>query len=243
MNLHAIDLIIILLYLLLVIVIGLLIQKRASEGITNYFLGGRNLPWYLLGLSNASSMFDITGTMWLVTILFVYGFKGTLLPWLWPTFNQIFLMIYLSRWIRRSNVITGAEWIVTRFGTGRGAELSRISVTIFAIISVTGFLIYSFQGVGRFFSVVFPWGFSHNTYAIIIMSVTTVYVILGGMYSVVLTDFIQFMIMTAVSVSLAVIAMKQVSPEMISAVVPGGWASLGFGWRLNYGLEQPYTCG
>ncbi|MBN1907846.1 MAG: Na+:solute symporter [Deltaproteobacteria bacterium] len=233
MNLHAIDIGIIIGYLVIVIVIGVLIRKKASEGITSYFLGGRNMPWYLLGLSNASSMFDITGTMWLVTILFVYGFKGTLLPWLWPTFNQIFLMIYLSRWIRRSNVLTGAEWIGTRFGTGRGAELSRLIVTLFAIISVTGFLIYSFQGVGRFFSVVLPWGFSHNTYAIMIMSVTTIYVILGGMYSVVLTDFIQFLIMAVVSIALAVIAMNKISPEMLNAVIPEGWTSLAFGWRLN----------
>ncbi|NLA73876.1 MAG: hypothetical protein GX846_00075, partial [Deltaproteobacteria bacterium] len=56
MNLHAIDMGIILLYLVVVIVIGVLIQKKASEGITSYFLGGRNLPWYLLGVSNASSM-------------------------------------------------------------------------------------------------------------------------------------------------------------------------------------------
>jgi Na+/proline symporter len=233
MNLHAIDVAIILLYVVIVIIIGLMIRKKASEGITSYFLGGKNLPWYLLGVSNASSMFDITGTMWLVTILFVYGFKGTLLPWLWPTFNQIFLMIYLSRWIRRSNVLTGAEWIGTRFGSGRGAELSRLSVAIFAIISVTGFLIYSFQGVGRFASVVLPWEFSHNTYAIMLMTVTTVYVILGGMYSVVITDLIQFLLLASVSVILAAIAMQQISPEMLNAAIPEGWRSLAFGWKLN----------
>ena len=233
MNLHPIDLGIILAYVVVVIIIGILISKKASEGITNYFLGGKNLPWYLLGVSNASSMFDITGTMWLVTVLFVYGLKGTLLPWLWPTFNQVFLMIYLARWIRRSNVLTGAEWIGTRFGTGRGAELSRLSVAIYAIVSVTGFLTYAHQGVGRFASVVLPWKLSPDTYAIIIMSITTIYVIMGGMYSVVLTDLIQFLILTTVSVILAVIAMQQISPDMLNAVIPEGWKSFAFGWRLN----------
>lgn len=70
----------------------------------------------MLGLSNASGMFDISGTMWLVTLLFVYGLKSAWIPWLWPVFNQIFLMIFLSVWLRRSNVTTGAEWINTRFG-------------------------------------------------------------------------------------------------------------------------------
>lgn len=233
MNLHAIDLGIILFYLVAVVIVGIIIRKKASKGITSYFLGGRNLPWYVLGVSNASSMFDITGTMWLVTILFIYGLKGTLLPWLWPTFNQIFLMIYLSRWIRRSNVLTGAEWIGTRFGTGKGAELSRLSVAIFAIVSVTGFLTYAHQGVGRFAAVVLPWGLSPDTYAIILMSITTIYVILGGMYSVVLTDVIQFTILTIVSVILAVIAMNQISPDMLDAVIPDGWRTFVFGWELN----------
>ena len=233
MNLHAIDLGIILLYLIVVVMIGILIRKKASKGITNYFLGGKNIPWYILGVSNASSMFDITGTMWLVTILFIYGFKGTLLPWLWPTFNQIFLMIYLARWIRRSNVLTGAEWIGTRFGNGRGAELSRLSVTIFAIVSVIGFLTYAHQGVGRFAAGVLPWDLSPDTYAVILMSITTIYVILGGMYSVVFTDVIQFLILTTVSIILAVIAMNRISPDMLNAVIPDGWKSLMFGWKLN----------
>jgi solute:Na+ symporter, SSS family len=61
------------------------------------------LPWHL----NASGMFDIAGTMLLVYWLSVYGMKSLWIPWLWPVFNQIFLMVYLSAWLRRSNVMTG----------------------------------------------------------------------------------------------------------------------------------------
>ena len=66
-------------------------------------------------------------------------------------------MVYLSIWIRRSNVLTGSEWITTRFGDGQGAELSRISVLVFAMVSVIGFLAYAFQGIGKFASVFFPF--------------------------------------------------------------------------------------
>jgi len=233
MSLHTIDIAIIGAYLILVVLAGVYIRKRASQGIESYFLGGRRIPWYYLGMSNASSMFDITGTMWLVTILFIYGLKGAWLPWLWPTFNQIFLMIYLARWIRRSNVITGAEWIGTRFGKGRGAELSRLSVVIFALVMVIGYLIYAFQGIGRFASVFFPFDWLPSTYAIILMTITTIYVILGGMYSVVITDVIQFVILTITSVILAVIAFVKVSPDQLTAVVPAGWKQFFFGWELN----------
>ena len=118
MKLHGIDVAIVVGYLLSVSLIGVWFSRRASKNLNSYLLGGKELPWYLLGLSNASGMFDISGTMWLVTIMFVYGLKSVWLPWLWPTFNQIFLMIFLSAWLRRSNVTTGAQWIGTRFGTG-----------------------------------------------------------------------------------------------------------------------------
>ena len=78
------------------------------------------LPWYFLGVSNASGMFDIAGTMWLVYLLFIYGMKSVWIPWLWPVFNQVFLMVYLSAWLRRSSVMTGAEWIRPVSATGCG---------------------------------------------------------------------------------------------------------------------------
>ena len=130
--------------------IGVLLTKRAAKSVDSYLLGGKTLPWYLLGLSNASGMFDISGTMWLVTIGFVYGLKSIWIPWLWPTFNQIFLMIYLSVWLRRSQVMTGAEWITFRFGEGRGANLAHLTVVIFALLNVIGFLAYGFIGIGKF---------------------------------------------------------------------------------------------
>lgn len=63
MRLAFIDLLIIVVYLVSTIVIGLLLRKRAAKDMDSYFLGGKTLPWYMLGLSNASGMFDISGTM------------------------------------------------------------------------------------------------------------------------------------------------------------------------------------
>ena len=230
---HVIDLGIIIIYLIAVVVIGFLVSRRAAENIDSYFLGGNEVPWYLLGVSNASSMFDITGTMWLVSILFIYGLKGAWVPWLWPVFNQIFLMVYLSAWVRRSNVLTGAEWITTRFGEKGGAELSRIAVLVFALVGVVGFLAYAFQGIGKFASVFFPWDVAPEVYAIAVMSLTTIYVVAGGMYSVVFTDLIQFVILTIVSFVIGIIAFNQVTPELLQAAVPEGWFDLAFGWELG----------
>jgi Na+/proline symporter len=238
MQLHSIDLAIIVSYLIVVVVTGIWLSRKAAKNLDSYFLGGRSFPWYLLGISNASSMFDIAGTMVWVYVIFAYGLKSIWIAWIWPVFNQIFMMIYLSRWLRRSNVLTGGEWIRTRFGHGLGSELSHISVVLFALISTIAFIAYAFQGIGRFAAVFFPWQVTPETYALVFIGITTVYVILGGMYSVVLTDIIQFIIMTIMSVAIAIIAINQVSPDIISAAVPKGWYNICFGWKLDLDWSQ-----
>jgi SSS family solute:Na+ symporter len=233
MELYSIDIAIIITYLALTFLIGFLISKRASKDLDSYFLGGKSLPWYILGISNASGQFDITGTMWLVYLCFVYGLKSVWIPWVWPTFNQIFLMVYVGMWLRRSNVLTGAEWIKTRFGRGTGANLAHISVVIFVLINVIGMIAYAFKGIGKFAQILLPWSLNQNTYALIILTITTLYVVKGGMYSVVLTEVLQFIIMTIASITVGIIAIHHVSPEMINAVVPAGWQNLSFGWKLG----------
>ena len=233
MNISLIDIGIIVFYLVTVLVIGFYFSRRASESIQSYFLGGNKIPFYLLGIANATGMFDITGTMWLVTLFVLYGMKSIFIPWLWPIFNQVFLMIYLATWLRRSRAMTGAEWIRVRFGDGHGAVLSHISVVIFAIVSVIGFLAYAFQGVGKFVAVFFPWDISPHTYAIILMGITTIYVIAGGMYSVVVTDLVQYVILTVSGLCVAWIAIMRTSAANITASVPAGWHNLFFGWKLN----------
>jgi len=178
-------------------------------------------------------MFDIAGTMWLVYLLFIYGLKSVWIPWLWPVFNQIFLMVFLSSWLRRSNVMTGAEWITTRFGKGRGARLSHIIVVIFALVSVTGFLTYAFKGIGKFATVFLPWHLSANEYALILMGITTFYVVKGGMFSVVITEVLQFCILSVASIAIGIIAIARVSPEALRRAIPAGWENIFFGWHLN----------
>lgn len=230
---NTIDITIILVYFAAMILIGVAVMKRASKSMDNYFLAGNALPWWVLGVSNASAMWDITGTMWLVYNLYVYGLKGTWLPWLWPTFNQVILMVYLASWVRRSGVLTGAEWITTRFGAGRGGELSRIIIVVFALVSVIGFIAYDFQGMGKFSKTFLPWDWSANTYAVIVMGITAIYVLLGGMISVVITDLAQFVIMAVCAVIIAGIAMSKVSAAEVAALVPAGWESIFFGWKLD----------
>ena len=106
---QAIDYAIVGLYILATVVIGLVARRRAATSVEAYYLAGKSLPWYMLSLSNASGLFDISGTMWLVALLVVYGMKSIWIPWLWPVFNQVFLMVYLSTWLRRSRTVLASS--------------------------------------------------------------------------------------------------------------------------------------
>lgn len=244
MQLHFIDILIILLYLLATIFIGSFLSKKASGSMSNYYLGGNSLKWWMLGLSNASGMFDISGTMWLVTLAFVYGMKSIWIPWLWPVFNQIFLMVFLSSWLRRSNVTTGAAWIETRFGKDKGSSLSHGIVVVFALISGLGFLAYGFIGLGKFMEIFIPWEYVNqflnldipmeyvpHLYGIVFTLFAVFYTVLGGMTSIVWADVLQYTIMTLASLAIAVIAFLAVGNNGL--ITPDGWASPFFGWNLG----------
>jgi Na+/proline symporter len=158
MKLTTIDLTIIGFYFILMIVIGLIMKNKAKKSKDSYLMGGKKLPWYMLGLSDASDMFDISGTMLLVSMAFLYGFKSVWIPWMWPIFNQVFLMVFMSKWLRRSNATTGAEWLGTRFGlTDKGVKQSHAIVVVFALMLCIGYMAYAFVGVGEFLEIFIPY--------------------------------------------------------------------------------------
>ncbi len=242
--LQVLDIAIILAYLIGTIIIGLALRKKAQKSKDDYLLGGKDLPWYMLGLSNASGMFDISGTMWLVTLTFVYGFKSIWIPWLWPVFNQVFLMVFLATWLRRSQVTTGAEWIHFRFGKGQGGNRSHSIIVIFAILSCLGFLAYGFIGLGKFVEIFIPWDivsayipfdvpaeFIPHFYGIIFTLFAVFYSIIGGMSGIVWTDLLQYSIMTVSSIAIAVIAWQAIGENSLN--VPEGWFNPLFGWELD----------
>ena len=196
-------------------------------------------------MSDASDMFDISGTMWMVALCFVYGFKSIWIPWLWPVFNQVFNMMFLAKWLRRSNADTGAEWLASRFGLkGPGVTASHNIVVIFAIIGCLGFLAYGFVGLGKFIEIFVPWGlvqpyipfnvgpeYVAHFYGIIFTLFAMFYSILGGMHSIVIGDFIKYIIMTVGCLAIGYLAMKNLDGQTLR--VPNGWDHPFFGLDLN----------
>lgn len=245
----SVDYVIVVLYFAAVIGLGFWYRKRASENLRAYFLGGKRLHWLALAMSGSVSNFDITGTMWIISILYVLGMKSMWHHWMWGFLMGAFFLSYMGKWVRRSNVMTAAEWMTTRFGNDAGGRFARTAYALMAVLTLASFIGYAYQGIGKFASVYIPlealaphtsipW-LKHmlveheaSCLAIFIISATTLYVVLGGLYSVVITDVVQTVILTLGGLVIAYIAWANLTPESLSRL-PENWTSLSVPWRIE----------
>lgn len=224
MNLSITDQIIVVVYLAAIMSIGFAMKRRAAKGMSSYFLGGRQLPWWALAMSGSSSYFDITGTMWIVSTFIALGLKGMWVHWLWGFPITAFYLAYMGKWIRRSNAMTGAEWMKTRFGNSRAGDLARLSYTLFAILTISALLGYSAIGMGKFGSIFLP--FSPNVCALLILGVTGLYVILGGFHGIVRVEIVQTIVLSAGAIVFAIIGYLHFDAAAFASKIPSGWQDI-----------------
>ena len=224
MKLSLLDQIIVVLYLVALMSIGFAMKRRAARGMTAYFLGGRQLPWWALAMSGSSSYFDITGTMWIVSLFILLGLKGMWVHWLWGFPITAFSLAYMGTWIRRSGVLTGAEWMYTRFGHGKAGDLARLAYTLFAVLTITALLGYGAIGMGKFGAVFLP--FEPFTCAVLILAFTGLYVVVGGFHGIVRVEIVQTIVLSTGAITFAVIGWQHFDAAKFAAKVPGEWNSI-----------------
>ncbi len=229
MNLSILDQIIVVLYLAAIMSIGFAMKRKAAKGMSSYFLGGRQLPWWALAMSGSSSYFDITGTMWIVSTFIALGLKGMWVHMLWGFPITAFYLAYMGKWIRRSDAMTGAEWMKTRFGPGKSGDIARLSYTLFAILTITALLGYGAIGMGKFGAIFLP--FSPTTCAFLILGVTGLYVIVGGFHGIVRVEIVQTIVLSAGAIAFAIIGYLHFDAAAFAAKVPATWGDILPSWR------------
>lgn len=236
-NLHWIDVVLIGAYLLLVALIGFWVQRRATAHLDSYYLAGRNVPWWILGLAGCSSYIDIGGTMAMVGALYYLGLKSVWMTHVfWGWFIICFYMAFQAKWIRRSGVMTFAEWNQTRYGDGRDAEAARIAAAVFLLILMIFNLMYIAVGIGKFAEEFLPlprWGAT-----LLVFSVVGIYVTLGGFFGVIITDILQTVLIAVGAVVLGIMVFQNPDTAGLAAAQPGDWSSLNLTWRLWDGFLQ-----
>ncbi|RKY08557.1 MAG: sodium:solute symporter, partial [Planctomycetota bacterium] len=237
--LNSLDYGVIIIYFAFLIGLGLYLKKKASASIEDYFIGGRSLPWWALGISGMAAWLDITGTMMVTSFLFLLGPRGLFIEFRGgAVLIAAILMLWAGKWHRRSQCVTGAEWMIFRFGNGPGGKFARIAQAMSAIIFTVGALAYLIKGAGLFLTMFLP--FSPLTCSLVLIGIATVYTMMSGFYGVVFTDIFQSGIILVAVVSISIMAMLKISGydgdmATLAATVTGNtnWLSSKLSWTTS----------
>ncbi len=195
-SLNAIDYSVIGAYFLALVVLGLALERMASKSLEDYLIGGRQLPWWALGVSGTAYFLDMTGTMIITSFLFLLGPRGLFIEFRGGAVLCLaFMMLWGGKWHRRSKCLTAAEWMVFRFGDGPGGRFAQFVMALAGIVSSIGMLAYLIKGAGLFLTMFFP--FSPFWCNVVMIGITTVYTMVSGFYGVVFTDLFQSTIILA----------------------------------------------
>lgn len=222
----TIDYAIILTYLSTIVIIGLMMQRKAGKNIDSYFLGERDLPWWALASSGMSSNLDISGTMIIAALIYAMGAKGFYIEIRGGvTLIMAFLMIYMGKWNRRSGAMTLAEWMKLRFGEGRSGQAARLVAAISSIIMTVAMVTYFALGGGKFLDqflgirnyLGLPSEFWAAT---LLISIAMVYTVASGLYGVVWTDVFQGILIFGAIAYMASLAYSINLPEEFTISLP-----------------------
>ncbi len=190
-------------YLIILISLGFYLRKKASRNLNNYFLGGNKLPWWAMGISGMASFFDVSGTMLIVSFLYLLGPRGLFIEFRGgAVLVLVFWLLWMGKWHYRSKCMTGAEWMSFRFGHDWDGNFARIVSAGAGIILNTGMLVYMIKGLGVFLSLFINYSPMECSFLVII--VATIYAMVSGFYGIVYIDLFQsvFLLIAVATVSI-----------------------------------------
>jgi len=208
-SLLPIDYVIIIAYFGLSLFAGLIMAKKAGASIDHYFLGGRTMPWWLLGVTGMANWFDLTGTMIITSFLYMLGPRGLFIEFRGGAgLVLMFMLAYTGKWHRRSGCMTSAEWMTFRFGQGKAAEGVRLLTAIAWVGFSVMMLAYLIRGASLFLGIFFPYPPMVTT--LVLITITTLYTMSAGYYGVVFTDLVQGIIIAVACVIISVMAFHMI---------------------------------
>jgi SSS family solute:Na+ symporter len=204
MQLHWIDWSVILVYLIFSLIVSLYFSKRASKNITEYFVSGRSLPWWLLGTSMVATSFASDTPLAVSGLVATRGIAGN---WYWwctiPGF--VLVALFIAQLWRRTNILTAAEFAEFRYSGPSARFLRGFRAVYFGLIVnaiITGWVT---RAMVKVLSLSLGWGAEYEwTLIWILFAITVGYTLLSGLWGVVMTDFVQFIFAMAGAILLAI---------------------------------------
>ena len=191
MQLENIDWLIILAFFILSLVIGVIVSKKSGKNVTEFFLSGRKMPWWLLGISMVATTFSADTPNLVTDIVRTNGVAGNWVWWAFLLTGMLTVFVYAKLW-RRSEVLTDLEFYELRY-SGKGAAFLRgfrafylgavFNVLIMASVCLAGIKIGGAL-----------LGLSPVETLLISCAITVIYSSIGGLRGIIITDFFQFIL-------------------------------------------------
>ncbi len=202
-ELHIIDWIIILGYLIFCLGIGMYYSQAATKSTTSFFVAGKNVSWWMLGTSMVATTFASDTPLAVSGLVVQQGIMGN---WYWwcTAMTGMFGVFFISRLWRRSEVITDTEFSELRYGGKPAAILRGFRALYFGIIYNSIVMGWVNLAMAKLISTMFnipKWQAVGMCFVI-----TVIYTALSGLWGVMATDFVQFIMAMFGSISLAVIS-------------------------------------
>ncbi|OFY62347.1 MAG: sodium:proline symporter [Bacteroidetes bacterium RIFCSPLOWO2_02_FULL_36_8] len=208
MTISFLDWLIIISFLILSLGIGLLYTKQASKSLSDYFLGGRNLPWWIAGTSMVATTFAADTPLAVTELVAKNGISGN---WLWwnMLLGGMLTTFFFARYWRRAGVVTELELIELRY-TGKPAAFLRgfraVYLGLFINALVIGWVNIAMVSILQvFFDLSFQTAL---LYTVFIMVFVVIYSSLSGLMGVAITDVIQFILAMTGCIVLAIIVVN-----------------------------------
>ncbi|MDX1639767.1 MAG: sodium:solute symporter family protein [Balneolaceae bacterium] len=225
MDIALLDWLVIFLYAAVVLAIGYWFRRQAGRDMSSFFLGGRNMPWYLAGLSMVATTFAADTPLAVTELIHNSGISGN---WLWWNFlvGGMLTTLFFSRLWRRAGILTEIEFIEIRYSGKPAAFLRGLKTVYLGLLMNTLFIGWVNIALISILTVLFDIPADRVLWFVAAaMAIAAVYSTLSGLIGVVLTDVIQFVLAMIGSVALAIIVISsdQVGGiEGLRAGLPGG---------------------
>lgn len=212
MGLEFIDWAIIVLFLLFSLLIGLYFRKRASKSLLSFFLGDRNMPWLIAGISMVATTFAADTPLAVTELVGKNGISGN---WIWWSFlaGGMLTTFFFAKLWRRAGVLTEVELIELRYG-GKPAAILRgfkaVYLGLFMNVMIIGWVNLAMISIIQEF-----FGLDTGTVYMIVgglMLLAAIYTSISGIWGVAVTDVVQFIVAITGTIILSVIVLN--SPQV-----------------------------
>ena len=191
MQLENIDWLIISSFFIITLIIGVLVSKKSGKDVTEFFLSGRKMPWWLLGISMVATTFSADTPNLVTDIVRTNGVAGNWVWWAFLLTGMLTVFVYAKLW-RRSKVLTDLEFYELRY-SGKGAAFLRgfrafYLGAVFNILIMASVCLAGIKIGGALL------GLSPVETLLISCAITVLYSSIGGLRGIIITDFFQFIL-------------------------------------------------